>query len=38
MLFWEIIYVYMENHTKPIDTIYTQTADLLTMKRDGTYN
>jgi hypothetical protein len=37
MLFREIIAVYSENRTKPINTHYGQNAELLVVKVRGTY-
>jgi hypothetical protein len=37
MLFKEIIAVYSENHTKSINTLYRQNAELLDVKAGGTY-
>lgn len=37
MLFWEVIAVYSENHTKSIYTLCGQTAKLLNIKTGGTY-
>jgi hypothetical protein len=38
MLFKEVISVYSENNTKPINTLSWQNAKLLIAKVDGTYN
>jgi hypothetical protein len=38
MLFKEIIAVYSENHTKPINTLCGQNADLLIIKSGGTHH
>jgi hypothetical protein len=38
MLFEEIITVYSENNTKPINTLYGQNAELQNVKAGGTYN
>jgi hypothetical protein len=38
MLFEEIITVYSENHMKPINTLCSQNAKLLSVKADGTHN
>jgi hypothetical protein len=38
MLFKKIIAVYAENHTKPINTLYGQNAELLNDKTGGTYS
>jgi hypothetical protein len=38
MLFREIIAVYSENHTKPIDTLCGNNAELLIVKAGGTYS
>jgi hypothetical protein len=38
MMFMEIIAVYFENHTKPINILCEQNADLLNVKVGGTYN
>jgi hypothetical protein len=38
LLFKEIIYVYSENHTKPINTFSVQNAKLPDIKAGGTYN
>jgi hypothetical protein len=37
MLFNEIISVYPENHTKQINTLCEQNAELLIIKAGGTY-
>jgi hypothetical protein len=37
MLFREIIAVYPENHTKPINTFCGQSAELLTINAVSTY-
>jgi hypothetical protein len=37
MLFTEIIALSSENHTKPINTLYGQNAELWTVKAGGTY-
>jgi hypothetical protein len=37
MLFKKIIAVYSENHTKPINTLCGQSAELLNVKAGGTY-
>jgi hypothetical protein len=36
-LFKEIISVYSENHTKPLNILYGQNAELSTLKAGGTY-
>jgi hypothetical protein len=38
MLFREIIVVYSENYTKPINTLHGQNAELLIVKAGGTYS
>jgi hypothetical protein len=38
MLFREIIAVYSENHTKPINTLRGQNAELLNVKVGGAYS
>jgi hypothetical protein len=38
MLFKEIIAVYNENHTKPINAFYEQNAELLNVKAGGAYS
>jgi hypothetical protein len=38
MLFKEIIAVYSENYTKPTDTPYGQSAEMLKVKTGGTCN
>jgi hypothetical protein len=38
ILFREIIGVLSENHTKPINTLCGQNAELLIIKAGGTYN
>jgi hypothetical protein len=38
MLFTEIIAVYSNNHTEPIDTLCGQNAELLNVKAGGTYS
>jgi hypothetical protein len=38
MLFKEIISVYSENFTKPINAIYGQNEKLLNVKAGGTYS
>jgi hypothetical protein len=38
MLFKEIITVYYENQTKPINTICGQNTELQTVKARGTYS
>jgi hypothetical protein len=37
MLLEEIIAVYSENHTKPINTLYGQNEDFVNIKSCGTY-
>jgi hypothetical protein len=37
-LFKEIIAVYSEKHTKPINTLFRQYTELLNVKAGGTYN
>jgi hypothetical protein len=37
VLFKEIIAVYSENHTKHINTLCGQNAELLSVKADGTF-
>jgi hypothetical protein len=37
-LFKEIIAVYSENHTKPINTLCRQNAELLIAEAGGTYS
>jgi hypothetical protein len=37
MLLWEIIALYSENHTKPINTLCGQNVGLLNVKAGGTY-
>jgi hypothetical protein len=37
-LFREIIAVYSENHTKPINTLCGQNAELLDVKTGGAYS
>jgi hypothetical protein len=34
----EIIFVYSENHTEPINTFFLQSTELLSVKADGTYS
>jgi hypothetical protein len=36
MLFWEIIAIYSENHTKPINMFRWKNADLLHFEAGGT--
>jgi hypothetical protein len=38
MLFMEIFSVYSENHTKQINTLSEQNAELLIIKAGGTYS
>jgi hypothetical protein len=38
MLFKEIIAVYSENYTKPINTLRGQNAEVLIVQADGTYS
>jgi hypothetical protein len=38
MWFREIIAAYYENHTKPVNTLCEQNAELLTIKVGGTYS
>jgi hypothetical protein len=38
MLFKEIIPVYTENHTKPINKLRWQNAELVIIKAGGTYS
>jgi hypothetical protein len=38
MLFKKIIALYSENHTKPLNTICGQNAELLNVKACGTYS
>jgi hypothetical protein len=38
MPFKEIIDVYSENHTKPINTLCEQNAELWSVKTGGTYS
>jgi hypothetical protein len=38
MLIKEIIAVYSKNHTKAINTLYGQNAELLTVEAVGTYS
>jgi hypothetical protein len=38
MLLREIIAVHTENHTKPINTLCGQNAELLIVKAGGTYS
>jgi hypothetical protein len=37
-LFKEVIAVYSENHTKPINTLCGQNVELLFIKAGGTYS
>jgi hypothetical protein len=37
MLFKEIIAVYSDSHTKPLNTLYRQYAELLTVKAGGSH-
>jgi hypothetical protein len=38
MLFGEIIALYSANHTKPVNTLCSQNAELLIVKVGGTYS
>jgi hypothetical protein len=38
MLFKEVIAVYSDSHTKPINTLCGQNAELLIIKAGGTYS
>jgi hypothetical protein len=38
LMFKEIIFVYSKNHTKPINTLFRQNAELLIVKAGGTYS
>jgi hypothetical protein len=38
MQFWEIITVYTENHMKPINKLYRQSAELFFVKAGDTYS
>jgi hypothetical protein len=37
MLFWKIIAVHSKNHTKHINTLYWQNAELVIIRAGGTY-
>jgi hypothetical protein len=38
MLFKEIIFVYPQNHTKPINTVCGQNVELMIIETGGTYS
>jgi hypothetical protein len=38
MLYKEVIAVYSENHTKPINTLYGQNSELTNVKEYGAYS